>query len=136
MKLYADEPGREEIRAIELIAVSIIARVEVSAAIWRKHRMGEVDVPIAVELGEEFEADWFGTYTDKPRFIVVPLNDVVLERAAGLAASPGLRAHDALQLASALAAREAQPQLSAFACFDRDLRSAAFQFGLTLIPDS
>jgi hypothetical protein len=42
VKLYADEPGHEQVRNPGLLLVSQLARVEVPAAIWRKHRMGEL----------------------------------------------------------------------------------------------
>lgn len=113
----------------------MLARVEVVSAIWRKQRTGEYDRAEAGALTEDFELDWRGTEAGAPRFIIVPLTKRVLERAASLAASSGLRAYDAVQLASALAANEAQRDL-ALLCFDRRLRSAAADVGLALLPEA
>jgi hypothetical protein len=59
----------------------------------------------------------------------------ILDEAAARAASHRLRAYDAVQLASALAAREADADCDSFACFDSDLREAAAASGFALIPD-
>lgn len=42
VKLYAEEPGADLVRDLPLLVVSQAARVEVPAALWRKHRMGEL----------------------------------------------------------------------------------------------
>lgn len=57
----------------------------------------------------------------------------LLEDAARLTAQ-GLRAYDAVQLASAVRARAADPELVSFACFDAGLRRAAARAGFSLIP--
>lgn len=134
VKLYADEPGSDEIRALEVLVVSCLARVEVPAALWRKARLRELDADDARILTDEFEADYFGTDEEVPSFAVVGLPTELLDRAADLAATQGLRAYDAVQLASALAAREADPACVELASFDADLREAAARTGLSLIP--
>lgn len=111
-----------------------IARVEVPAAIWRKERTGDLDVADAETLAAAFEADWFGTEEEPPRFMAVSLLSGVLDRAAALTAAHGLRAYDAVQLASALAAREADPDCGQLICFDEQLRSAAARSGFALLP--
>lgn len=58
----------------------------------------------------------------------------MLETAAQVSATHALRAYDAVQLASALAAREADPGCTEFACYDADLRAAAARSGFSLIP--
>jgi predicted nucleic acid-binding protein len=45
-----------------------------------------------------------------------------------------LRGADAVQLASALVAREADPDVNTMAVFDRRLRTAASTEGLALLP--
>ncbi|MBA2751944.1 MAG: VapC toxin family PIN domain ribonuclease, partial [Actinobacteria bacterium] len=42
MKLYADEEDSSAVRVLTVVVVSCLARVEVPAAIWRKHRIGEL----------------------------------------------------------------------------------------------
>lgn len=114
--------------------ISAIARVEVPAALWRKERLGELASADAGLLALAFEADFHGTDSEPPRFAAVAVTAEVLEVAAQLAATHGLRAYDALQLACALAAREADPGCEAFACFDRELSDAAARAGFAPAP--
>jgi len=134
VKLYADEQGHEHIRPLGLLLVSQLARVEVPAAIWRKHRMGELSAGDARVLVDEFEADYFGADGEDARFIAVALAAPVLDDAARLAAVHGLRAYDSVQMASACAARAADPACASFAAFDQALRSAAAAEGFAVIP--
>lgn len=134
MKLYADEPGHRAVRALDPIVVSCLTRVEVPAALWRKHRRGELREAEASVLTAEFEADYFGSPGVAPRFIVTGLPSSVLDVAARLVASRALRAYDAMQLASACAAREVEPACAAFACADRRLRAAATAEGFEVLP--
>lgn len=78
-----------------------IARVEVPAAVWRKHRIGELSSSSAAVLIADFEADWFGTDDRPRRFEPVRMTALVLEDAARLTGVHGLRADDAVQLATA-----------------------------------
>ncbi len=135
VKLYADEPGHEIVRALDALIVSAIARVEVPAALWRKERLGELDVAQAETLVAAFEADFLGTADESPPYAAVASAPAVLESAAQLTATHGLRPYDAIQLASGLAAAGADPQCEAFACFDDELRAAAARSGFVLVPD-
>lgn len=101
---------------------------------WRKSRMGQLDPSDAALLVSEFEANFYGAPGTPSRFAVVALPDSVLSDAALLSATRGLRAYDAVQLASARAARAADPQCSSLACFDSQLRAAAAADGFRLIP--
>ncbi|MGH3855031.1 MAG: type II toxin-antitoxin system VapC family toxin [Pseudonocardiaceae bacterium] len=101
VKLYADEQDHQVVRGLGSLVVSALARVEVPAAIWRKHRMGELD-PV--------------------------------DAAASLAGVHGLRACDAVQLASAKAAAAAVPGCRTVATFDSTLRAAAAKEGFTPLP--
>lgn len=134
VKLYADEQDHQLVRAQGSLVVSALARVEVPAAIWRKHRMGELDPADAAVLIAAFEADYHGTAEDQPRFGVVAATAAVLETAARLVGVHGLRAYDAIQLASAKAAAEAVPVCRTIAAFDGTLRTAAAKEGLALLP--
>ncbi|HEU0089887.1 MAG TPA: type II toxin-antitoxin system VapC family toxin [Pseudonocardiaceae bacterium] len=71
VKLYADEPDHGLIRRQGVLIVSALARVEVPAAIWRKHRMGELEPADAAVLIAAFEADYHGSAVDQPRFAVL-----------------------------------------------------------------
>jgi uncharacterized protein len=136
VKLYADEPGHQEIQALQLLVVSAITRVEVPSALWRKARTGELDDSTASLLVSAFELDFHGDPTSEPRFTVLSLTEHVLLAAAREAAHHALRAYDAVQLASALAVRETDPRCSHFACFDAELRRAASRESFTLVPEA
>lgn len=132
VKLYVPEDGAAEVRAVaEPVAISQLARVEVPAALWRKHRIGELDAHDASVLVSAFEAD-YGAADDG--FAVVAITAGVLDAAARHAARHGLRAYDAVQLASADACRAASPDMRTVAAFDRSLRSAAASEGFMLVP--
>ncbi|PZS37142.1 MAG: VapC toxin family PIN domain ribonuclease [Pseudonocardiales bacterium] len=134
VKLYADEHDHQLIREQGSLVVSALARVEVPAAIWRKHRMGELDVADTAVLVAAFEADYHGSALDPPRFGVVATTATVLEIASRLVGVHGLRAYDAVQLASAKAAADAIPDCRTVAAFDGRLRTAAAKEGFTLLP--
>jgi predicted nucleic acid-binding protein len=136
VKLYADEAGHEQVRGMVSIAVAQLARVEVPAALWRKQRMGELSANDARLLTADFEADYFGTDTEPPRFAAVVAAGSLLDEAARLCASHGLRAYDAVQLSSALAVRRVDESCTAFAAFDRSLRTAAATEGFELVPSN
>jgi predicted nucleic acid-binding protein len=63
VKIYADEPGHERLRSLPTVVISQLARVEASAALWRKHRKGELTAEQAGVLVAEFGADHDGTVT-------------------------------------------------------------------------
>lgn len=135
MKLYADEDGYELVRSLGLIVASVLARVEVPAALWRKHRTGEMTTAGVATLASGFESDWFGSANAPARFQLVGVDTALLGSAAGHVATRGLRAYDAVQLASAEAARDADPGCDTFACFDSSLRAAAAKSGFAVYPD-
>lgn len=114
--------------------MSNLARVEVPTAVWRKHRLGELASEDAAVLVDEFEWDWFGAGDADVRFAVVDVTRRVLDLAARTAARHPLRAFAAVQLASALVAREASRDVTEFACFDVSLADAARAEGFTLLP--
>jgi predicted nucleic acid-binding protein len=127
VKLYADEPGADLVRAVRLFVVSAVARVEVPAALWRKHRTGGLSAQHAGLLTRAFEDDWHDD-----RFVPVALGAALLAAAAGLVASHGLRAYDGVQLACAVAARAADPEIDTLLCFDAALSEAAAREGFSL----
>lgn len=124
VKLYADEPGAQLVRGVDLLVVAALARVEVPAALWRKSRTGELAVADAAVLSDAFAHEW-----GSPRFVVVAVGAELLRYAAGLVARHGLRAYDGVQLACAVAARRADPGIDTVACFDRELTEAAVREG-------
>lgn len=136
VKLYADERDADVVRVIEVFVVSAVARVEVPAALWRKVRTSHLSSEHAAVLVAEFEADWYGQEADGQRLLPVRTSVQLLETAARLAAVHALRAYDAVQLASALAARAAASEVATLACFDAHLRTAAAAEGFALLPST
>lgn len=134
VKLYADEHGSTEVRKLSNVVVSQLARVEVPAALWRKHRMGELAATDAAVLVADFEADYFGDIDEPPRFLVAAVTSAVIDAAARLVAVHGLRAYDAIQLASALSVADAVPDGVDFLAYDAPLIAAAAAEGLTAPP--
>ena len=136
VKLYADEYGSREVRGLEgSLVVSQMTRAEVPAALWRKHRVGEIGVEDTRILVAEFEADYFGTPGEERRFSAVRVTAEILEEAVRLTAVHGLRAYDAVQLASAKAVRSADPSCTSCAVFDKNLRAAAAMEGFRPLPE-
>jgi uncharacterized protein len=134
VKLYADEVDCELIRSTpDQFVVSELSRVEVPSALWRKSRMDELSTEDAALLAADFEFDWYGDREAAPRFAVVA-SGPVLHDAARLVAVHGLRAYDAVQLASANACRRVLPECNTFAAFDRSLRNAAAAEAWQLLP--
>lgn len=134
VKLYSDESGHRVVRRLAAMVVSQVARVEVPAALWRKQRTGQLSAAEVQVLVADFESDWFGTPDEQSRFAVVALVPGVLEDAARLTGTHGLRALDAIQLASGRAARAAAPSCGTFAALDERLRAAAAAEGFALVP--
>ena len=81
-----------------------------------------------------FEADYPGTAEEPPLFAAVAIGPALLEEADALTAAHVRRAYDAVQLASALIAREADPTCRQFDCFDEQLRAAAPSSGYAPVP--
>lgn len=135
VKLYATESGHTAVRAAEqlVMLVSELARVEVPAALWKKHRAGELSADDARLLVDQFTADLRGTRSTSPRWLTLAITSRILDRAAELAGRHGLRAYDAVQLATALTARAADPGLDLFVCFDKGLNKAAEAEGFSLV---
>lgn len=125
--LYVDEPGRDALAGQDTLVVSALTYVEVPAALWRKHRVGDLTARDARTLVDEFLASWT---RDKetgtgPGFLPVRTSPAVLHSAVRLCGVHGLRAYDGVQLASAMAAREAEPEVNDFAGYDTALNEAA-----------
>jgi predicted nucleic acid-binding protein len=133
VKLYADEAGAELVRPVNPLVVAQVARVEVPAALWRKHRLGELSATDAAILVAAFEADYFGADEGEPRLLVIATTAAVFDQAARLTGVHGLRAYDAVQLASASAAHAATAGGIAFLAFDKALRAAAAAEGLEVL---
>jgi uncharacterized protein len=107
----------------------------VAAGLWRKHRTGELDFDDSLLLTRAFAGDYAGGRDRAARFLIIAATEEIVERAAELTGIHGLRAYDAVQLASALAAREEDERCATFASFDRHLAAAAVAEGFTALAD-
>lgn len=134
LKRYLREDGSSATRALEAMAVSSLARVEVGAALRRKQREGVLGAVEADALIASVALDCAGTRTVEPVYRVVPMREPVIVRAVELCGRHALRAYDALQLASAHVVREIDTGCDTFACFDARLRDTAAAEGFLLLP--
>ena len=96
---------------------------------WGKAARAELDGQQAATLDRAFIADVRGG-----RFVMLPVADTVVARSLACVRRHILRGADAVQLASALLAREADPAVNTMAVFDKRLRDAASAEGLALLP--
>ncbi len=136
VKLYVPEVDSVEVESLDTIVVSALCRVEVLSGLWRKSSAGEMDSADAELLSRMFEADLFGQSDAARSISAIPVSAQILERAASLVPIHSLRSLDAIQLASAMFAREADPECRTFACFDSRLAEAARQQGFQLVSTS
>jgi predicted nucleic acid-binding protein len=133
VKLYSDEPGFVAVRQLHALVVSELALVEVASALWRKQRTGRLSTKDTAILMADFEADWYGVAGAPARFVVARTSTEILGAAARFVSVHALRAYDAVQLATAVAVRRAEPGCSTFAAFDGRLCQAAALEGFSLI---
>jgi predicted nucleic acid-binding protein len=118
----------------ERFVVSDIAQVEVTSAVWRRARAADVPAEHAATISAGFAADCLGTAGEEPRFVSVPVTDAVLAEARHVIATRGLRSLDAIQLATAIVVRQADPDCDTVAVLDRRLRDAVAAEGFRLLP--
>ncbi len=132
VKRYADEPESHLVQAVsEPVFASDLAAVEVPAALWRKHRVDEISASEAQTLCQRFLADVSVSSLNR-NTVLMRVSEDILHEAIGLVARHPLRAYDAVQLASALAASRLMGGCT-FGCFDRQLSTAAAIEGLPLL---
>lgn len=131
VKLYVEEPGSAV--ASEFVATAPpgslatcqLARIEVTSAIERRTRAGDVNSDDAAAILAQLEKDLAA------RFTVIELANAVVSGACLIARRHGLRAADALHLAAArLAGGEAELLLLSS---DSELNAAAVADGLRVL---
>jgi predicted nucleic acid-binding protein len=130
VKLLVEEDGSEIAKRAageaELIAALLLTYVEARAALARMRADGRLSANDHGAAVAELDEVWATTAR-------VPVEAGLVNRAATLADRHLLRAYDAMQLAGALEiGEEGQPH---FACWDGDLRAAARDEGLPLVPE-
>jgi uncharacterized protein len=129
VKLLVDEPGSEIAQAVHaragFVSTSAITHVEASAALTRMRKGNRLS-------GAKFEtALWkLGDLWDL--LYIHAVTDSLIQDASATAREHALRAYDALHLASLTAFTEKPLTL---ACWDRELRDAAQERGIPLLPE-
>ena len=128
IKRFVGERGSDRVDALmaagEPVATGKIAYAEVHSGLARKRRekaVSERDYRLACG---RFESDW-------QAFVRVELTDEVLRLARDVIRRRGLRAFDALHLASAVGLQARLGEAVVFAAADRKLLAAARAEGLT-----
>ena len=136
VKLFADEASSERVRgASGPYVVSALSQVEVASALWRKHRDGELSAHDAHVIVDGLRWDLAdGRFSSGAAVAEVSIGADVLDAAARLVAVELMRTGDAIQLASALAVRSADPECTNFLVFDRRLAEAATTEGFDVQP--
>ncbi len=124
-----EEPGTAEVReaaaAVEGMLTTRLARVEARSALARMARGGRLTARGLGHTRESLAQLWAGLG-------VIEVSPDIIERATLLSDEHGLRAYDAVHLASALAVSDAEPPSAL--CWDRELRAAAEREGLPVGP--
>ena len=134
VKTYVTEPGGSDVEAMHGLAVSALSRVEVVSALRRKQRSGELAVSQANAICSAVAADFDDPAGGVAGLTPVGVSENLLQDAAALLSRHALSAADAVQLSSAMLARDADPGIATFACFDVRLRQAAAIEGFRLVP--
>lgn len=132
MKLFIEEQDSSTVcrasKSATLIIVSQITWVEMCAALALKQRTRQIDAPQATTALRELRIEWV-------RYNKLAIDPILISAAGELALNFGLRAYDSIQLASAQRAHSQTGNTLAFACFDKQLNTAAVALGInTLNP--
>lgn len=130
LKLYIDEPGSDavkaQVQAAEAVAVCRIAWAEAHAALSRRARETPEDAATLELAKAALAADW-------ARYVVMEINQALVERAGDYADTFALRANDGVQLAAAFETGLIAQTPVLFACFDLRLNKAAKLLGMTCL---
>ncbi len=130
VKLYIAEAGSDELKALvleaEAAAVCRIAWAEAFAALSRRAREVPEDVAVIEQAKAALMADW-------PNYVVLEVNQPLVERAGEYADAFALRGYDSIQLAAAFEAGRISQTSIFFACFDTRLNKAAKLLGMTCL---
>lgn len=109
IKLYAEEPGAEEVRdavkKAEVVAVSEIGYVEARSALARREREGSFSPEEHDKIVEKLERDFQEVY------LLRRVSGGIVAQAGELVRRHALRAYDAVHLATALELREEASEL-------------------------
>ncbi len=117
----------ELIESTESVAISIVTRAEVAAALAKLVRLGSLSAERGQEAQTEFISHW-------AYFARIGVTEALVSTADTLAWDYALRGYDAIQLASALMWQESVGMAVTLATFDRQLWEAGHEAGLQVWP--
>lgn len=127
IKLYITEEGSAELKALmqeaEAVAVCRIAWAEAFAALSRRAREVPEDVTTIEQAKAALALDW-------PHFLVLEIDQSLVEVAGEYADTFALRGYDSIQLAAAFEAGRISQTPIFFACYDIRLNKAAKLLGM------
>ena len=130
LKLYILEADSEVVKArvteSEAVAVCRIAWAEAHAALSRRAREVPGDAAVIEQAKAALAQDW-------PRFVVMEVDQVLVERAGDYADTFALRGYDSIQLAAAFETGRIAQSPICFACFDARLNKAANVLGMACL---
>lgn len=135
VKLYVQEAGTEAMLTLahpdanNQLAILSLTRLEFRAAVRRRAKLGDLEPLVADSLILSFSQHLASV------FQVQPINDAVVEEAAGAIDRYGIRAYDAVQLGGCLVLRSTvgKDREFHFVCADQELLSAARADGIAVI---
>ncbi|MDP1654339.1 MAG: type II toxin-antitoxin system VapC family toxin [Rhodocyclaceae bacterium] len=127
LKLYIVEAGSDELKArvqeAEAVAVCRVAWAEAHAALSRRARDVPEDADAVEQAKAALAADW-------PHFVILDIDQTLVERAGEYADTFALRSYDSIQLAAAFEVGRLSESPIYFACFDTRLNKAAKLLGM------
>jgi predicted nucleic acid-binding protein len=127
VKRYVRERGSDAVARLfrpgSKLSASSLALVEITAALFKRARSGDLTTELAQRHAARLSADLEEVY-------VVDVRGPVLDLATELVSRHPLRAYDAVQLASAMRLRRAAAVPVTFVCADATLTAVAVAEGL------
>jgi predicted nucleic acid-binding protein len=130
LKLYIAEAGSDVVQAhvarAEAVAVCRISWAEAHAAWSRRARDVPEDAPLIEQAKQALAKDW-------PRYVVLDIDQALVERAGDYADTFALRGYDSVQLAAAYETGRIAETPVCFACFDGRLNKAAKVLGMACL---
>lgn len=130
LKLYIVEAGSDDLKAqlaeAEAVAVCRVAWAEAHAALSRRAREVPEDASLIEQAKGALTSDW-------PHFVVLDVDQLLVERAGEYADTFALRGYDSIQLAAAFEAGRIAQVPILFACFDARLNKAAKVLGMACL---
>jgi len=128
LKFYITEPESVTLKALvreaEAVVVCRIAWAEAFAALSRRAREAPEDAATIEQAKAALAVDW-------PHFVVLEIDQTLVEKAGEYADTFALRGYDSIQLAAAAEAARISQTSIFFACFDTRLNKAAKLLGMT-----